>query len=364
MSAHPTLTFIVVPLGLAIAGLALAIAKMARDAAVADAKISAARHFGLFPDTTGQVISGYAGHQSLFVGTKRLFGGSVAAPWAVVTHQRSLGLGLDVRRKKLPGRIADGRSEPCIGVADPDLHRFFDIRGDDPDRVRALLDPEVRARLLALHRQQPNIVISDTEVAVFTRLPPSSSRAIRRLLCAMMGVSDALTEARSRVDAPAAFSALSSWWTPFAHAHGLDPEPGMPSLRGTHGVLPVEVTPQASPSGGPGATVTLQLSGVASPRFEVVQAGQTPSPLTGPPVLLDHDEFDAAFVTFSVDPHWARVALHPEVRATLLRLNPLGRVHVDEHRLRIENLSPDPGVLDDALRAAMQCADALLEARS
>jgi hypothetical protein len=61
-----------------------------------------------------------------------------------------LDLGLGVTRVGVLSRVADWFGSHDIQLGDPHVDAGFDIRGDEPERVRALLSSEVRAAMTAI----------------------------------------------------------------------------------------------------------------------------------------------------------------------------------------------------------------------
>ena len=142
-----------------------------------------ARRLGLEVDTRGASVNGYlvAERRKLYIGEVMVGHGPdrTTQHRAVLSLDRPLGLGVAVRKRT--GRSWFRRERGHViqtGHAEFDKH--FRISGDDDERVRALLDDNVRARIEALAAKHPNLLVSDHHVRALLRcscLPGSCCQA-------------------------------------------------------------------------------------------------------------------------------------------------------------------------------------------
>ncbi|MEM6926039.1 MAG: hypothetical protein AAF602_03845, partial [Myxococcota bacterium] len=144
-----------------------------RQLAVAEAYHAVARSLNLPVDTRGVSLRGHLGEQRIWVGEVMVGYGVERRMlcWAVLDHERPLGLGCLLRPRGLPERLWRRARTPAVTFLDPEFDNAVDVQGDDPDRIRELIDGPVRARLQGMLERWRNVIVTDRSVRVHMPRP-------------------------------------------------------------------------------------------------------------------------------------------------------------------------------------------------
>ena len=269
--------------------------------------------------------------------------------------ERHLDLGLAVHRSGLVSRVAELFGKRDVQVGDPAFDAAFAIRGDEPERVQALLTPRVRAELMAVRAS--DFELSDAELSSTRGVDREDAAHLEQALREAVRVARSVEEAASAVPPALALRAHHEAWSKLAldgHlARGATPL-WLGGRLGTCWVLALAQRKSAS-------EISLELSARAEqplPERLVVQrrargAGALLSARRQP---TGDERFDDAFdVLVAERPE----RLDPEVRARLLELDAIGPVFLDAQRIEVRTdaaaLEPArvPIVLDD-LRSVLE----------
>lgn len=338
----------------------LLIRRGTRQLAVATAYGEVSRELGLDVDTRGVSLQGHLGEQRIWVGEVMVGHGPDRRMtcWGVLDLERPLGLGLLLRRRGLSDRLRRPRG-PRVGLAGDELDRLVELHGDDPERVRALLDPEVRAVLGGLLHRWRDVVVTDASVRVTLARPLARTEELRELVEGMRALAATLVRARRAVSPPAPLGARLAGWEALAERLGLEVEPSFPGVAGQIEGRRVRVTPVRTENG--------YAAEVRMAFREHRRTGLRLKPQVDPDgywsvgqdIQLGDATFDRAFVVKGWDPDLVRDLLPPSVRQGLLALHAIGRIDVDDLRLYVGRLPLDPERLVPVVVQAARTADGL-----
>lgn len=341
------------------AWLLVARGKRQLDAAVAYRGV--ARALGLEVDTRGVSLQGHVGERRLWVGEVMVGHGPDrrTAIWGVVDLRRPLGLGLQVRRRGLSERVFRRNRSPGIELGQ-DIDRRVEVLGDHPAQVRTLLGAaDVRTSLERLMDVHPDVVVTDASVRVHLDRALPSEVALNGLVERMLGLANALEDARRDVRPPERLQRLVPDWKATAEALGLELEPWLPAMVGTLDGHPVVAAISRNEQGYQ-ADVRLWFG-------EHRQTGLRLRPQVEPDgywsvgqdIQLGDPAFDQSFVVKGWDPGKIRDLLGPEARQALLAGLERGRIQVEDVRLVITDLPLDAADVREALERAVAVARSL-----
>lgn len=341
--------------------LALLVRRGMRQLHVARSYIEVARRLGLSADTRGLSLQGHMNERRLWIGEVMVGHGPQRqlVTRGVVDLLRPLGLGITIRRRGLSERLFRRGRAPVIQPEDPELARVLETRGDDHERVRALLTSEVRAALHELMAHWPDVVITDDSVRVHLRQPESSSHRLESLVDAMLRLCEALEEARRAVPPPDRLVGLAPAWRPMRERLGLELEPWLPAATGEPDGRRLVLAPRREAHG-----YEAELRLFFRPHDET---GLRVRPHTdtedhwsvGQDIGTGDPRFDAAYVVKGWDPERIRSMMSDEVRRSLLTLNERAQVEIDDHVLRVRRLPLEPEALEPLVIEALELASAL-----
>jgi hypothetical protein len=346
--------------GLTLVALGMLVRRGVRQLLVASAYRDVAQKLGLQVDTRGVSIRGHLGDRRIWIGEVMEGHGTErrVEVRGVITLERPLGLGLQVRRLGRADRLLRRRRVATVPLG-PEIDRALDVYGDDPTRVRDLLAGPARQALLALIGRWPDVVLTDDDVQVYLRSPSDSSSELGALVDAMVRTAAAIDLARKEVRPPDDLVAILDPWTALARSMALQIEPWMPCLTGTLDGRRVLVTAVREPDGY-GTEVTLwfrphpEIGLLLRPQIEPDGYWSV-----GQDIQVGNTLFDQAFVIKGYDPAGVIARLTPATRAQLLELRELGLLEVDDRGLTLRNPTLDPARLAPILRQVSAAAQAL-----
>jgi hypothetical protein len=131
----------------------------------------------------------------------------------------AMDLGLSVRRAGLLSSIAELFGAHDIVLDDPDFDDAHAVRGDEPERVRALLQPALRARLLSL--QISDIELTDAQFSSTLSVSAENVVNIELALREAALVARTVEGALARVPPAAVLRGHHDAWMAFAREHDL-----------------------------------------------------------------------------------------------------------------------------------------------
>ncbi|MGE0791218.1 MAG: hypothetical protein AB7S26_36430 [Sandaracinaceae bacterium] len=121
-------------------------------------------------------------------------------------------------------RLGHALGRRGIEVGDPRIDGAFDVRADEPERARALLDPQVCAALLAFKRANTRFHVSD-EAIFFAPIQGAYSSPSREELThdirAIVRLASAIHDAMRHVPSSTMLATYIDAWRAHAHAHDL-----------------------------------------------------------------------------------------------------------------------------------------------
>jgi hypothetical protein len=259
-----------------------------------------------------------------------------------------LDLGLDMHR-----RAAAPLVEPEPVTGNTDLDGEFSITGDEPARVRELLDPPLCAHLVALHRAAHDLRLRDAGCSFFGLygLYDADEGWVERAVAAAAATVGLMDEARSRVRPAAPIAPHAAALRAFAGARGLGHADTPLRVRGSVEGRSIEVGATRTGRGRhhlharAGFEAELGI-GLRIHRQGILDALRTL--LGGQDILVGDAAFDARFL-IRADPERAgRVAalFDAGARAALLEVDArVGAVAVDERGVSVDPIpvDVDPG---------------------
>lgn len=337
------------------------LARGMRQFQVSTAYGEVSRQLGLDVDTRGMSLQGHLGDRRIWIGEVMVGHGPERRmmTWGVLDLTRPLNLGLLVRRKGRTTRILPHRKAPDAPIGDADLDRVLQVQGDEPSRVSALFAPEVRQSLRALMDVWPEVALTDRSVRVHLNRPEASVERLQLLVSSMLGVAEALEDARRDVDCPARLQFELPAWAAAAGRLGLEIEPWLPAMSGEmDGYRVVVATRRQTDGYQVGIRLWLGEHTQTGLRLRL-QEGPDGYWSVGQDIQVGDPAFDGGFVIKGWDPETIRGLLGADARRALLDLAILGQPEVDDHCIDVEHISMDLDEVEQAVRAAVRVAKAL-----
>lgn len=362
MDAVGSLVCLLAGSALPLLGLVGIVHRGVRQLQVATAYGDMARELGIDVDTRGVSLQGHLGEQRLWVGEVMVGHGPDRrmACWGVLDLERPLGLGLLLRRRGLSERLFRRRPGAArIKPHDPHLDRQVELHGDDEDLIQRVLDDAVRDDLGALLERWRDLVVTDQSIRVYLRQPLARSGDLRELVLGMRALAGDLAAARRTVPPPLALRSSMGAWAELARRLGLNLESAFPGVAGDLDGRSVRVTPVRMADG---YRAELRL-GFRPHRRTGLRIRPQVEPdgywSVGQDIQLGDPAFDAAFVVKGDNPDGVRELLSPAVREGLIALDEVGRLDVDDLRLYLGQLPPEPAALEPIVVQAARTAEAL-----
>jgi hypothetical protein len=321
-----------------------------------------ARNLGLDVDTRGASVNGYlpTSGQKLYIGEVVVGHGpeSSTEHRAVLALSRPLGLGLAVRKQTGHPWLRRARGHH-ISIGEEAFDKKFHVTGDDDERVRELLTPEIRERLQTLGAAHPNLLISDHHVRVLLAKPITEAEALAGFIDTLVQLTDALSIARQRIPPPKRLDAQLMLFADLATERGLTFEPAWPALSGAINGHTIEVVVGRDEEGYR-ATVTGRLRNPRKMGFRLRRQIEPDGYWsTGQDIQVNDSTFDDAFVIKGYSPDTVRRWLTPRARQRLLSLSDLGELVADDHIVRVAHLALDASSLRDAIDRVLASLSAL-----
>jgi hypothetical protein len=264
---------------------------------------------------------------------------------ASARHPTTLDLGLLVRPTGFVQQIAKlfgGGKDVAVG--DEFFDEAYDIHGDDPARVRALLEPSVRRAIGLLGKN--DFQLTDNGLMYEQVFSPTNADTIISLAERVASVIGAVRAASSAVSLPQTIAPHLEAWRAWADENGLELSPAPLAVSGRlesgsfsavirradadHYV--VDLTLHFEPP------LTDDLQVRAASRFDYFGRMFAPHKVkTGDP------HFDETFVVCSGQPDLVRARLDVETRATLIGLQEAGDLELSGRSLSVHvPLPKDP----------------------
>lgn len=265
----------------------------------------------------------------------------------------ALDLGLRVRRVTVS--LGLGLSTGSEG-----FDAEHDVRGDEPDRVRALLDAGVRGRIEAIAQLGGSLEVDDARAMVVQAL---GFLEVEETLRALTALVRALRERHAAIAPAGPLSHAAVVWGAHALRHGLTSSasplclsgPGLSATTARTGEHDYLSTVRVTAEPPLAASVSLRPAGLLEPLWELVK---------GRDVQVGDASFDRAFTIAADDADAARALLGPEVRPMLMALRRLGLVHLRDSTLVLETRrwAEVPAAIDE-MRATLDAAARSLRAK-
>lgn len=339
---------------------ALLVRRGMRQLAVANAYQEVARDLGLQVDTRGISLRGHLGDRRIWVGDVMEGHGPERR---VVTRglcslTRPLGLGLYVKRKGMRHRLRDRLGTRPVLTGDPDADAILEIHGDDPERLRALLTPELTRSLMGAMERWPGIVLTDHHVHLMLRSPEASMLGLRSLVDTLVKLAEQLEVSRQQVEVPPGLRDRVLPWTSLGKRLGLEVEPHLPALAGTLDGYRVQAVPRRERDGY-FAEVQIFFTAPHQLGMRIWHQNEPAWAVSGQDILVGDEAFDDAFVIKGYDPQEVRERLLPEVREALLHCTEFGRTELDEASVRVRNVPLEESSIETVLRALVTTATGL-----
>ncbi len=333
-----------------------------RQLAVAEAYHEVARTLGLPVDTRGVSLRGHLGEQRIWVGEVMLGHGVERRMrcWAVLDHERPLGLGCLLRPRGLSERLWRRARTPPVPLLDPAFDQAVEAQGDDPEAIRRLLDGPVRLHLEAMLTRWRQVIVTDRSVRVHMRRPLATSVELQELVRGLRELSSALVDARRELPAPRRLAPFVSSWHRIAERYGLDVDDAFPAATGPVDGRRLFLWPVRTAQG-----YVAELRVVFRPHRHVGLGLHPQAPATGTDdvtaqdIVVGDDAFDPAFVVKGHDPGRIRELLTPTARAELVALNRVAKLDADDVRLHLTNLALDEAVIVETIDRALAAAAAM-----
>lgn len=274
-----------------------------------------------------------------------------------------LDLGLRLTRAGVIASVGE-----LLGAVDVELgfsgfDDAFAIRGDEPERVRALLGREVRAALLDV--DSSTLTVDDAEVAMHSRTEGEDEASIERAMRSALAIATALDHAAKTVPPATALRSHHAALGALAERHAMRLTATPLSLTGDVGHVRVRVHCRRASAEERVLLLTVdtkeslgvELGVMARRSFvdHVLHASRFAAVDTG------DEAFAAVFEAQAKDPEGARRALGADVRQRLVDLARWGAVFLDDRNL---SLQTEPGKLEpSALESVVESMRAIVEAR-
>lgn len=127
-----------------------------------------------------------------------------------------LDLGFALTRSGVVSRVSEWLGKQDIQMGDPEFDKAFTIKGDEPDRVRALLTPDVRQVILSLTATDFELTDAEYSMGYRLSLVTETSTRMAHELREAVGVARALGARASALPPAAALLAHHEAWTAYA----------------------------------------------------------------------------------------------------------------------------------------------------
>jgi len=272
----------------------------------------------------------------------------------------SLDLGLGLGRAGVLSTLTELLGAHEIEVGDPEFDATYAVRGDEPERVRALLTPAVRAELRTLRTNEIKLTDAwfSSDLSASVESVPELERAVReavriaRVIEAASGAVPPASVLRPHYDAWMAFArerpmrvSATPLWLEGRVGRTLV---GARAARKSATEIVFELSVGVEQSFGVGLSVRPRRTAFQ----KVLEMIDTPVP-TG------DEAFDAQFETRTPAPEQARHLLDASTRRGLLDLAPLGAVFFDDRGVALHasaaSLEPSRfGAVIEAMRAIVE----------
>lgn len=230
---------------------------------------------------------------------------------------------------------------------DPQLDRVYQLKADEPERLRALFTPELRALLFTDLGEYGEIRLTDggCEIRDATSLPGpygGSSGATWRDPATLASrielavrIVEAVDRARLQVPAATALQPQLATWRAFADAHGLKGSHTPLAVWGTIDEINVWACAHRANTGQ--YRLAVHLSFPSSLELGLHVGPERADGYQAWDVQLGDPPFDQAFRVMLADPSKAQRVLSAGVRQELLEVHQeLGAIHLDDHGLQVQ----------------------------
>ncbi|MEZ4238122.1 MAG: hypothetical protein R3F59_18640 [Myxococcota bacterium] len=225
------------------------------------------------------------------------------ACWGVLDPERPLGLGLLIRRRGLSERLYRRARGVKVQAVDAELERLVEISGDEPERVRELLDERVREVLGLILTRWRDLVVTDQSVRIYLSQLLSRTPDLRDLVYGMRTLAAEISAARRRIGPPTALAARAPGWERLGERLGLQVEAAFPGVAGEVDGRTVRVTPVRTVDGGYAAELRI---GLRAHRRTGLRLRPQIEPdgywSVGQDIQVGDEPFDQAFVVKGDDP--------------------------------------------------------------
>lgn len=335
-------------------GIALFVRRGFTQISVTAAYREVSKQLGLQVDTRGTSLQGHLGDRRLWIGQvleghgrdRRL------VYWGVLDLERPLGIGLTIRRRGMSDRLFRRSRSRAILLGDAYLDRSIEVQAHQTERVEALFTGPVRDALAVLHRQFPDVVVTDNTVRVHLKRPLANPRTLMRLVTALNTVATSLDEARERLPPPDALGEIADIWEALAQEQNLEFLPYLPAVVGTQDGRRIQVVPVLNDTVYE-AQVTVWFRPHRAIGIRVYpQVAPDGYSSVGQDIQVGEATFDETFVIKGYDRQLIIQRLTPTVRAALLAIHERGAIEIDDRCLTARRLDLAPTNIAAVLQAA------------
>lgn len=289
--------------------------------------------------------------------------GSGAVTLTKCPLSEALDLGLKITRAGVVASVGELLGAEDIELGFSGFDDAFAVRGDERERVLALIDRDVRAALIDV--DSATLTVDDTMVAMHSRSEGEDESTLELAMRQAIRIASAIDAAAKDVSPASALRAHHEALVAFATRHALLVTPTPLTVDGTKGPCRIRarVTRINARERMMSLTVDTQESlgaelGVMSKRSfvdRILHADRFSEVETG------DEAFEAAFEAHAKDTERARIALNANVRSRLLELARYGAVFFDDRNL---GLQAEPEKLEpSALETILDSMRAIVEAR-
>lgn len=281
-------------------------------------------------------VSGWMGGRPVFV--ERRIGRNPTAVFRAGLRP-SLDLGLRLAPSGIISALTTLVGSVDIEVGDPAFDDAFAVRGDEPDRVKALLSPRLRAALMTCAKSP--LAVDDHELTLHYGAGvfgiADDFDTINRSLKSLVALGAEIDAARAAVPPAAAVAPLAAQLAGYARERNLSCAFDTPSrLIGKVGDLSLWITARRRKKNATDLEITLQFEQPLDFTFGITTARTGfDAWLTGQDVQVGDAEVDRAFDIRTEQPERLVALLDERARRSLLDLG-RGRVlQVDRTGLRL-----------------------------
>lgn len=242
-----------------------------------------------------------------------------------------LDLGLGLGRAGFVSRVAEWLGTQDIQVGERAFDDAFTLRGDEPERVRALLCAELRAKLASLIA--PSFELNDAGFTAHHDVHDESVTTLEHALRQAASVVRSVEAARSVVPPAAVLQSHAEHWATFAREHACQLSTTPLSMRGVVGKTAIEARAWRKTAENFLLEARARLETPLAVHLEVEPQRDVVTAALGKRSLATGDpSFDAAFdVTVASRPE----VLDAEVRRRMLELRALGSVSLSGSELKL-----------------------------